>query len=157
MKTFDEIMRMVEAGEFPEEPRVALGEAFRNDVGSILNVALGKFGGVALISSIAGSIRSNHYHKTDWHFLYVLSGSVHYYYRKAGPSGQEGKATPKLDIYRRGEMFFTPPMVEHAVYSASASEILSISLLARRHDTHEDDLVRVKLLTKEDGKLVTHR
>ena len=28
--------------------------------------------------------RANHYHKNDWHFIYVTKGSFEYYFRKTG-------------------------------------------------------------------------
>ena len=28
--------------------------------------------------------RANHYHKKDWHFIYVIKGSFEYYFRKTG-------------------------------------------------------------------------
>lgn len=156
--TFDEYMKRVEYGIYPDDPKVVLDEPFRNANGSILNLGFGAFGGTALIGSAAGSVRSNHYHKTDWHFLYVLRGSVHYYYRPADVKDTDGKKPePSVMIFREGEMFFTPPMMEHAVYSPSATEMISVSKNARRHVDHEADLVRVELLSVEDGRLVTHR
>jgi quercetin dioxygenase-like cupin family protein len=117
-----------------------------------LNIAFGKFGGLADIISKKGSIRSNHYHKTDYHFLQVMMGAVHYYWRPAG-----SKEEPKIEIFRPGDVFFTPPMVEHAVYSPHGSEMLSISHLSRRHADHEADLIRVPLIKLEGGEVVTCR
>jgi hypothetical protein len=149
---FDEYMRAVEDGKYPEDPRVPPPTTFNNDSGGIINIAFGKFGGLALINSKPMTIRSNHYHKTDWHFLTVVAGTVHYYFRPAG-SGAE----PRVEIFRMGDTFFTPPMVEHAVFSPRGSEMWALSMLSRRHADHEADLVRVKLLTIEDGKPTTHR
>lgn len=150
--TFDEYMRAVEDGNYPEEPRVPVGTMFTNDNGSIVNMAFGKFGGFALINSNPQSIRSNHYHKTDYHFLTVTVGAVHYYWRPVGSKGE-----PKVEIFRAGDTFFTPPMVEHAVYSQRASDIMSLSRLSRRHDTHEADLVRVEMVKLEGDSVVTCR
>ena len=36
----------------------------------------------SLIISKPNSWRANHYHKKDWHFIYVLEGSFEYYFRK---------------------------------------------------------------------------
>ncbi len=44
-----------------------------------------------LIHSKKGSVRANHYHKTDWHYCYVLSGSIDYHHRPVG-----SKAKPKV-------------------------------------------------------------
>jgi len=147
--TFDEYMRAVEDDKYPEDPRVPAGPSFENDNGSILNLAFGDFGGVAIINSTPKSIRSNHYHKTDYHFLAVMVGYVLYYWRPAG-----SKEEPKMAVYHAGDMFFTPPMVEHAVYSPNGSEIVSMSKLSRRHENHEADLVRVPVIRLEDGDVV---
>lgn len=141
-KTWDEYMRAVEDGKFPSNPRVPPREKpFENENGFISNIAFGKFGGLAFISSRPGTIRSNHYHKTDWHFISVLSGAVHYYWRPVGSTED-----PQVEIFRMGDTFFTPPMVEHAVFSQRSTEIIALSSLSRRHATHESDVVRVKLM-----------
>lgn len=151
--TWDEYMRAVEDGNFPEDPRVPPREApFENENGFISNIAFGDFGGLAFISSKPGSIRSNHYHKTDSHFITVLSGAVHYYWRPV-----DSKEDPREEIFRMGDTFFTPPMVEHAVYSPRSSEILALSYLSRRHADHEADVVRVKLMKLDGDKVVVDR
>ena len=58
----------------------------------------------SMISS-KNSVRSNHYHLTDWHYMYVLSGSFNYYYRKTN-----SKDEIKCIKVSTGEMVFTPPM-----------------------------------------------
>ena len=35
----------------------------------------------SLIVSKANTWRANHYHKNDWHFIYVLKGSFEYYFK----------------------------------------------------------------------------
>ena len=50
--------------------------------GSIEELINEKTKSVSLISTKKGSIRANHYHKTDWHYIYVLKGSFVYFYRE---------------------------------------------------------------------------
>ena len=151
ISTFDEYMRAVETGNYPESPLVPPFEPpFVNDKGSITSWALGQFGGLAFIISSPRSIRSNHYHKTDWHFLYMLSGVVRYFWR---PVGSQEK--PKEMVMWPGNLFFTPPMVEHAVLSIAANEILSLSKLSRRHVDHEADVVRVPPLVELENGIFT--
>ena len=64
----------------------------------------------SLIISKPNSWRANHYHKTDWHFCYVLEGEIDYYHREVGD-----KEVPKMEKIKKDELFFTPPMVEHAM------------------------------------------
>lgn len=130
-------------GEFPTDPLVPLPEAFRNEVGVIQNlVELGGVRNVAVISSEAKSIRSNHYHRTDWHFLYVASGRLLYYARDVGAGG-----IPEPMVFSAGQMFFTPPMAEHAVCSVVPTVLVSLSRNPRDHDSHESDVVRVRFVS----------
>ena len=52
-----------------------------------------------LIDSKKGTLRANHYHKTDWHYCYVISGSIEYYHRPTG-SDQE----PECVVARAGDL-----------------------------------------------------
>ena len=47
-----------------------------------------------LIASKKGTVRANHFHKTDWHYCYVMKGSIDYHYRPAG-----SKETPGASDY----------------------------------------------------------
>ena len=44
---------------------------------------------VSLLKSGVGAIRANHYHKTDWHYIYVLKGSFIYFYKKKNEKKNE--------------------------------------------------------------------
>lgn len=154
MNPFDAYMASVADADlglrdYPSDPKVPGGTPFLDKNGSIHNVAFANLGGAAVIESVARSIRSNHYHKTDWHFLVVLHGVLNYYARPAGSS-----ADPEVYIFREGDIFFTGPMVEHAVFSPTTSTLLSLSRLSRRHDTHEGDVVRSPLIENINGKIV---
>ena len=94
-----------------------------------------------LISSVKGAVRANHYHKTDWHYCYVLKGAIEYYHR---PFGAKGK--PKFLLVKAGQMVFTPPMVEHAMKFSSATDFLTLSRNARDQKAYEKDVIRVNLL-----------
>ena len=65
---------------------------------------------VVLISSKKGTVRANHYHLTDWHYCYITEGEIDYYHR---PHGSE--EAPELVTVTAGKLFFTPPMVDHAM------------------------------------------
>ncbi len=118
-----------------------------NDAGTIQNlVELATndgFRGVAIIDSKAGSRRSSHYHKTDAHYLYVLSGSMLYTERRVG-SGTIVKFT-----VAPGEMVFTGPRVEHWTEFPEDTRLISVSRLSRQHAEHEADLVRVPWVEEE--------
>jgi quercetin dioxygenase-like cupin family protein len=94
--------------------------------------------GVALIHSLAGTRRSGHYHKTDWHYLYVIEGCMLYAER---PIGSTERPEPKL--VKAGSMVYTGPMVEHFTEFPVETKLISISMLGRAPEMHEADLVRV--------------
>lgn len=145
METNDSYTFRVEAGDWPDDPSVPLDEPFVDERGSIQNLVLRPVGGTAVIFSKAGTVRSNHYHKTDWHYIYVASGRVLYYERDAGSD-----AMPEPRRYGPGDMFFTPPMREHCVAFLDDSVIFTMSRNPRSHEGHEADLVRVQFVDPKD-------
>lgn len=130
------------AGKVPLEP--AHADA-RGAIQSIVNFPMKN---ASLISSVKGSIRSNHYHVTDWHYMYVLKGSFDYYYRTTGETG-------KPDVIRVGvgEMIFTPPMEDHATVFLEDSELLVVSRNPRDQASYESDVKRVVLVDPDTGEV----
>jgi len=101
-----------------------------------------------LIESRKGSVRANHYHRTDWHFCYVLSGSIEYYER---PTGSNQK--PNKVLIRTGELFFTPPMVDHAMVFPEDTVFLTLGRNSRKQEAYEADVVRIPPIHEhEDGQ-----
>ena len=96
---------------------------------------------ISLISSKKGSVRSNHYHLTDWHYMYVLSGSFDYYFR---PSNSDEEI--QCVRVKKGEMLFTPPMEDHATVFLEDCDLLAMSRNPRDQESYEDDVRRVKLI-----------
>lgn len=94
-----------------------------------------------LVKSHKGSIRANHYHKTDWHYCYVISGSIEYYNR---PAKSESKPLKKL--VEAGQVLYTPAMVEHAFVFPEDTVFLVLSGGTRSQEDYESDLERVKLI-----------
>ena len=141
MKTFeeiDEIMKGIEKGLYPEDPVVPIAAPFTNALGSIFNLAWGSFASASFIESVAGAVRSNHYHETDWHFIYVIDGLAQYYRRKAGSIETPGRVR-----CGPGTLIFTPPLVEHAVFFPKDTNVVTFNRRARDHESHEKDLVRI--------------
>ena len=75
-----------EQSMWPSEGRVELEAPHVDARGSIQSLVNFPMKNLSLISSKKGTLRSNHYHMTDWHYMYVLSGAFDYYYRPAGSS-----------------------------------------------------------------------
>lgn len=94
-----------------------------------------------LISSVKGAVRANHYHKSDWHYCYMISGAMEYFHR---PTGKKGEAD--ILVVKAGQMVFTPPMVDHAMRFTKDSVWLTLSRNSRDQKAYESDVVRVKLI-----------
>ena len=117
---------------------VAPGDAFVNAAGSIRNIAIGEFRCVSIIRSNAGAWRSKHYHRTDSHVLYVVSGEMHYWEREL-----DGEYEVEPIKVFPGESLFTPPLLVHKTFFPVATELISMSKNSRDHESHESDVVRV--------------
>lgn len=133
---------MVDKGEWPKNCSVPLDDPFVNHNGVIQNLLLKPLTSVAIITSVAGSMRANHYHKTDWHYAYVVSGKILYFERPV-----DSKEIPKPHIFEPGEMFFTPPMVEHVMVFPEETIFVTMARNVRSHESHEADLVRVNFIS----------
>lgn len=96
---------------------------------------------VLLITSKAGSVRSNHYHKKDAHWIYVISGSMEYYEKPV-----RGRSKTKKVIVNAGDVIYTPPMATHATKFLEDSVFLALSIKSRNQKVYEADTIRVKLL-----------
>ena len=116
---------------------VPLTPAFADERGTIQNLVEQEMGGVGLIHTKAGSRRSSHWHRTDSHYLYVVSGRMHYRERKVGTE------TVVEFWVGPGQMVHTGPGVEHWTSFPEDTVMISVSKLSRQHDVHEADLVRV--------------
>ncbi|MEV5494448.1 hypothetical protein AB0M50_03505 [Nonomuraea fuscirosea] len=136
--THAEYTRLVDEEKYPDTPLVPLDEPFVNSSGRILNVLLKRFTSAAWIESNAGSLRANHYHKTDWHYSFVASGTVVYGWRPSGST-----ALPEVSEFHAGQLFFTPPLVEHVMYFPVPTTFMTFARNLRDHVSHESDVVRV--------------
>jgi quercetin dioxygenase-like cupin family protein len=134
-----EYTEYVEQELYPDEQLVPLDNPFINKNGVIQNLLNTPINGVAIITSVKGSERSNHWHQQDWHFLYVLSGSMEYYER-----GIDEKFTGLPLIVKTGEMVFTPPKKVHKTVFLENTILVSMSKRNRDTASHEEDVVRVK-------------
>ncbi len=126
---------------WPKTVIVSLEDPFVDNRGKIQPLVDLMMRSAVLISSTKGSLRANHYHKTDWHYCYVLSGSIEYYHRPTG-AGEE----PECVVVREGEMVFTPPMVDHGMKFPEDCTFLTLSRNPRDQESYEADVVRIDMV-----------
>ena len=127
-----------ESQQWPKEVIVRLESPFVDPRGAIQPLVDLPMESCVLISSKKGTVRANHYHQTDWHFCYVLSGSIEYYHRPHG-SG----STPEKVKIGTGQMFFTPPMVDHAMVFPEDTVFLTLGRNSRAQAVYEADVIRI--------------
>ena len=99
----------------------------------------------SLIVSKPNTWRANHYHKTDWHFIYVLKGSFEYYFKKTNSDEKVQKKNVK-----KGDLLFTGPVVDHAMFYTEETEIIVLSKNPRDQKTYEEDTVRIDFMNEKN-------
>lgn len=127
---------------WPAQALVPLDTPHVDDRGAIRPLIERMMRSAVLIETKKGALRANHYHKTDWHYCYVLSGAIDYYHRPTGSS-----ETPQHLLVKTGQMMFTPPMVDHAMQFPEDTVFLTLSRNPRDQDAYEADVVRITLIT----------
>ena len=117
---------------------IARRRPFKDARGTILNLIDEPFTSAAMITSVKGATRGNHYHKTDYHFCWLQSGGMIYRHRPAGSK----EATPEW-IIKPGQVFYTPPQYEHVMYFTEDSVMIVFARNNREMANYEADTVRV--------------
>ncbi len=130
-----------EKQSWPQEVIVPLTQPFTDRRGGIQPLVDATMESCVLISSKKGTLRANHYHKTDWHYCYVLSGCIEYYHRPHGGGGE-----PEMVKIKSGQLFFTPPMVDHAMVFPEDTQFLTLGRNSRRQEVYEADVERIELI-----------
>jgi quercetin dioxygenase-like cupin family protein len=95
---------------------------------------------VLLITSKTGSVRSNHYHKKDSHYCYILSGKAEW--REKPVEGGEIESI----VLNAGDMIYTPPMIVHSVKFLEDTVFFAFSAESREQDDYEKDTEKVVLI-----------
>lgn len=117
---------------------IDLEAPFTDERGMIQNLVHHPLGSAVLITSKAGSIRAEHWHKEDFHYCYVIKGELIYSER---PLNSEDE--PTVTTISAGQLFYTGPRVEHSMYFTMDTIFLTLGGLSRTHEDYENDLVRL--------------
>jgi oxalate decarboxylase/phosphoglucose isomerase-like protein (cupin superfamily) len=119
-----------------QKNKVELEEAFIDDRGKIQNILFETIKSVAIITSKEGTERSNHWHRKNGHYLYVLSGSMLYMERDL-----DGNNMKAFMVWSE-EMVYTGPNKVHKTLFDEDTVLLSLSHGIKKHKEHEKDVVR---------------
>lgn len=110
----------------------------RGEITNLLDVPLTS---VAVIRSVKGAIRGNHYHRTDYHYCWLQRGGMILYQRRVGDA-----QPPRRWTIKPGQVFYTPPMYEHMMRFTKDSVMLVFARNNREMANYEADTVRVSPL-----------
>ena len=117
-----------------------IGKTFKDKRGWLKKILDGNFSSCIEVYSKKGSVRANHYHKKDKHFIYVINGEILYFYRN-----RKKIAKTRFKIMKKNDLFFTPAMQEHMAYFTKNTHFLAFSTRKRTKFDYEKDLVRVNM------------
>ena len=112
--------------------------------GEILSIVDETVNNVSIITCNPGALRSNHYHHTDFHFMYVLEGEIDYFFKDLNSN-----EVHYLKV-RAGDNIFTPDNEIHATYFPVKTRLIVSSKFPRDQATYEKDTVRVSFVTAEN-------
>lgn len=112
--------------------------------GQILSIVDEPVQNVSVITCNPGSIRSNHWHHSDFHFMYILEGEIDYFYRDV-----DNGEIQYLKV-RAGDNIFTPDNELHATYFPVKTVMVVSSKFPRDQETYERDTVREALITQDN-------
>ena len=131
--------------EFLNTDLIKLKDKFEDNRGFIQPLCDLSMKSALLISTKKNKWRANHYHKKDWHFIYVINGEFEYYFKKTNVDEKINKK-----IVSEGQLLFTGPMIDHAMFYTKETEILVVSRNPRDQKTYEEDTVRIDFM--DDSK-----
>ncbi len=97
---------------------------------------------VLYITSKAGTIRGNHYHKNDAHYVYCLSGKFRYFEKNSNKKNAKKESV----ILKPGDIVLSKPGVMHAMKFLEDTVFLAFTTEQREQEKYEGDLVRIKLV-----------
>lgn len=113
-----------------------------DDRGVIEQLAKGDFQSVLRITSKQGTVRANHYHQHDSHLCYLSKGKIRYVERPA----LDDQAPLQEYIIEPGQLFYTAPMVAHAMHFLEDSEFYCFTPRSGGQSEYENDVIRVVLV-----------
>lgn len=120
-------------------------EEFKDDRGVILRIVdQDKFAirAVLRITSKAGSIRSNHYHKNDYHYIYIESGKCEYSEKPV----HDPKAKVETVTLNPGDLVLSNPGIIHAVKFLEDTILYAFTTEKRAQNYYEEDTERIEIV-----------
>ena len=114
----------------------------RGGISRIIDTSKLTFQSVLRITSKKGTVRSNHYHKKDSHYLYVESGKCEYSEKPL----RKKNATIETVTLVPGDVVLSKPNIIHAVKFLKDSVLYAFTTEKRNQDVYEKDTVRITII-----------
>ncbi len=99
------------------------------------------FRAVLYITSKKGAERGNHYHKTDFHYVYCVSGKFKY----SEKDMNKPDSILESVILEPGDLVLSRPMTAHSMEFLEDTVFLAITTEHREQEKYENDTVRIKI------------
>lgn len=113
----------------------------RGYITRIVNDDKKKFKAVLYITSKKGTERGNHYHKSDFHYVYCISGKFRY----SEKSMHNPNSKTDSVILKPGDLVLSSPMMAHSMEFLEDTVFLAITTEGREQNKYEEDTVRIKI------------
>lgn len=113
--------------------------------GNIISIVDHEISNVSIITCNSNSLRSNHYHMKDFHFMYVLEGKIDYFFKDINKHDN----TSYIEV-NVGETIFTPNLEIHCTYFPIKTTLVVSSCYPRDKVTYEKDTVRVDYISYDN-------
>jgi len=119
--------------------KISLDSCFTDERGTIQNILNKTFNHTAIITSKKGCVRSNHYHKQNSHYIYLISGEIEYWERDINNDNKE------MIVCKAGDMIFSPPNKVHKTIFLSDTTIITFAANYRGPEFDQFDTVKIDL------------
>lgn len=113
----------------------------RGSISRIIDQGKIKIRSILVITSKKGSVRANHYHKKEFHYIYCVSGKFKYSEKNANKTGAKTSSV----VLVQGDLVLTKPMVIHSMEFIADSVFMAFTSQPRTKKTYEKDTKRVSL------------
>jgi len=115
---------------------------FKDYRGSISDIFYNKnIKHISLIITKKGVIRGNLYFKNNTQYIYNLSSTFEYWYKK-----YNSKSKPKKILVKKGDLVCTPPYEIHALKIVKKNQLLEFSDVVRTKKKYQNDIIRIKIV-----------
>lgn len=104
-----------------------------------------KLKAVLYITSKSGTQRGNHYHKTDYHYVYCLSGKFKYSEKDMHDSNSRVESV----VLEPGDLVLSQPMIAHSMEFLEDTVFLAFTTEQREQGKYESDTVRINITANE--------